>query len=144
MPVRLYPVLETPIPSLPADDTAVGFALARVAEAHPVLADLLDFCAVDPHQIAVEVGMVYLYEEGGLDDLDDLKFEPMEWFEPVAGLAAVERALSAVRDEPQSLAAAIYDPGLRPADVLADLEAVKALLQAALQHETRFHFVQQA
>lgn len=141
MPARIYPVLETPIPGLPADP-AVGFALARVVEAHPILAQLLDFCAVDPLQIAVEVGMVYPYEEGGLEDLDDLEFEPMEWFEPVAGLAAVERAIAAVRDTPESLAAAIYDPGLRPADVLADLEAIKALLQEALQHETRFHFVQ--
>ncbi len=143
MPARIYPVLETPIAGLPTDPAA-GFALARVVEAHPVLAQLLDFCAVDPHQIAVEVGMVYPYEEGGLEDLDDLEFDPMEWFEPVAGLAAVERATLAVRDDPQSLAAAIYDPGLRPADVLADLEAIKALLQAALQHETRFHFIQEA
>ena len=142
MPARFYPVLEAPIAGLSADPAA-GFALARVVEAHPVLAPLLDFCAVDPHQIAVEVGMVYPYEEGGLDDLDDLEFEPMEWFEPAPGLAAVERAIRAVRDDPQSLAAAIYDPGLRSADVLADLEAIKALLQAALQHETRFHFVQE-
>ncbi len=141
MPARIYPVLETAIPGLPAAPAA-GFALARVVEAHPILSHLLDFCAVDPHQIAVEVGMVYPYEEGGLDDLDDLEFEPMEWFEPVAGLAAVERAIAAVRDTPESLAAAIYDPSLRPADVLADLEAIHALLQAALQHETRFHFIQ--
>ena len=143
MPARIYPVLETAIAGLPTDPAA-GFALARAVEAHPVLAQLLDFCAVDPHQIAVEVGMVYPYEEGGLDDLDDLEFEPMEWFEPVAGLVVVERAIAAVRNNPQSLAAAIYDPGLRPADVLADLEATNALLQAALQHETRFHFIQEA
>jgi len=143
MTPRIYPVLETPIADLPTEP-AVGFALARVVEAHPILAPLLDFCAVDPLQIAVEVGMVYPYEEGGLEDLDDLDFGPLEWFEPVAGLAAVERAIVAVRDNPQSLAAAIYDPGLRPADVLADLEAIHALLQAALHHETRFHFVQEA
>jgi len=143
MPARIYPVLEAPIARLPTDLT-VGFALARVVEAHPVLAQLLDFCAVDPHQIAVEVGMVYPYEEGGLEDLNDLEFEPMEWFEPVAGLVVVERAIAAVRDNPQSLAAAIYDPSLRPADVLADLEAIKVLLQEALHHETRFHFVQEA
>ncbi len=142
MPARIYPVLEAPA-GLPIDMT-VGFALARVVEAHPALAPLLDFCAVDPLQIAVEVGMVYPYEEGGLDDLGDIDFGLLEWFEPVAGLAAVERAIAAVRDAPQSLAAAIYDPSLRPADVLADLEAIDALLQAARQHETRFHFVQEA
>ena len=141
MPVRIFPKFETPTDGLAAD-AQTGFALARVIEAHPALIPLLDFCAVDPLQIAVEVGMVYPYEEGGLDDLDDLEFEPMEWFEPVAGLAAVERAIAAVRDTPHSLAAAIYDPSLRPADVLADLEAIRALLQAALQHETRFHFIQ--
>ncbi len=143
MPARIYPVLETPIDGLAAD-ARTGFALARIVEAHSVLAQLLDFCAVDPLQIAVEVGMVYPYEEGGLDDLCDIDFGPLEWFEPVAGLAAVERAIAAVRDAPQSLAAAIYDPSLRPADVLADLEAIDALLQAARQHETRFHFIQEA
>ncbi len=143
MPARIYLEFETPIGDFP-NTPAPGFALARVVEAHPALVPLLDFCAVDPHQIAMEVGMVYPYEEGGLDDLDDLEFEPMEWFEPAAGLAAVERAIAAVRDNPQSLAAAIYDPGLRPADVLADLEAIAAQLEAARQHETRFHFVEKA
>ena len=139
MPTRIYPRFETPMDGL-ADDPAVGSALARVIEAHPALALLLDFYAVDPHQIAVQVGMVYPYEEDGLDDLDDLDFGPDEWFEPVAGLAVLSRAIAAVRDDPRSLAAAIYDPGLRPADVLADLEAISALLEAARQHETRFHF----
>ena len=142
MPARLYAVLETPITGLP-DDVSTGYTLARVAEAHPALVPLLDFCAVDAHALAVEVGMVYPYEEGGLDDLDDLDFGPMEWFEPSAGLLVVERAIAAVRDAPESLAAAIYDPGLRPADVLADLEAIGALLEAAQQQETRFHFVQE-
>ena len=141
MPSRVYPVLETSIPDYAAD-TDTGYALARVVEAHPVLAQLLDFCAVDPHQIAVEVGMVYPYEEGGLDDLSDLDFGPMEWFEPVAGLAVLERATAAVRDHPESLAAAIYDPGLRAADVLADLDTIARILEAARQHETRFHFIQ--
>jgi len=139
MPARLYPVFETALDSFP-DAAAVGFALARVAEAHPALLPLLDFCAVDPHQIAVEVGMVYPYEEGGLDDLDDLDFGPPEWFEPVSGLSVLTRAIAAVRDAPESLAAAIYDPTLRPADVLADLEAIAAQLEAARQRETRFHF----
>ncbi len=140
MPARLFPEFEAAIDGLPTEP-AVGRTLARVVEAHPALAPLLDFCAVDPLQIAVEVGMVYPYEEDGLDDLGDIDFGPLEWFEPAAGLAAVERALAAVRDDPQSLSAAIYDPGLRLADVLADLEAIKARLQAALQHETRFHFM---
>ncbi len=139
MPSRLYPVFETPFDAPPADPS-VGFALARVAEAHPALAPLLDFCAVDPHEIAVAVGMVYPYEEDGADDLDELDFGPSEWFEPVAGLAALARANDALRDNPESLAAAVYAPGLTPAAVLADLAALTALLQMALQHETRFHF----
>ena len=85
---------------------------------------------------------MYPYEEDGLEDLDELDFGPDEWFEPSAGLAVLDRAIAAVRDDPQSLAAAIYDPGLRPADVLADLEAIAAGLEAARQHETRFHFRQ--
>ena len=139
MPTRLYPRFETPIDG-PADNPSVGSALARVIEAHPALAPLLDFCAVDPHQIAVEVGMVYPYEEDGLEDLDELDFGPDEWFEPSAGLAVLNRAIAAVRDDPESIAAAIYDPTLRSADVLADLEAIAGLLEAARQHETRFHF----
>ncbi len=141
MPPHIYPRFETPIDGFAADATH-GFALARIVEAHPALIPLLDFCAVDPLQIAVEVGMVYPGEEGGLDDLSDIDFGLLEWFEPVAGLAALERATAAVRDNPESLAAAIYDPSLRPADVLADLDALTQALHAALQHETRFHFVQ--
>ena len=143
MPARIFPEFETPTDGLAAD-AQMGFALARVIEAHPALIPLLDFCAVDPLQIAVEVGMVYPYEEGGLDDLGDIDFGPFEWFEPVAGLAALERATAAVRDNPESLAAAIYDPTLRPADVLSDLDALTLALQAALQQETRFHLVQDA
>ncbi len=70
MPTRIFPILETPVDGIP-DDPAVGLALARVIEAHPALIPLLDFCAVDPHQIAVEVGMVYPYEEDGLEDLEE-------------------------------------------------------------------------
>ncbi len=142
MPARIYPEFETPLDS--PTNTMHGYALARVAEAHSALLPLLDFCAVDPLQIAVEVGMVYPYEEGGLDDLSDIDFGLSEWFEPVAGLAVLERATAAVRDNPESLAAAIYDPTLRPVDVLADLDALTLALQAALQHETRFHLVQEA
>ena len=140
MPGRIYPELETPIDGLPADSTH-GFALARVAERHPALLPLLDFCAVDPQEIAVAVGMVYPYEEDGLDDLAEIDFGPAEWFEPVVGLAALAQAAEAVRAAPESLAASLYDPALRPADVLADLAALTEALQAALQHETRFHFV---
>ena len=140
MPARLYPVFEMPL--MDADTSAIGFALARIAEAHPALTPLLDFCVVDPHQIAVEVGMVYPYEEDGLDDLHEIDFGSPEWFEPSAGLPVLARAIAAVRDTPESLAAAIYDPSLSPADVLADLEAIESLLQAARQHETRFHFMQ--
>jgi hypothetical protein len=141
MPARFYPVFETPNDDL-AMNADSGFALARVVEAHPVLVLLLEFCAVDPLQIALAVGMVYPYEEGGLDDLSEIDFGPMEWFEPVAGLAAVERAIAAVRDDPHSLAAAIYDPGLTAAAVLSDLEAIAGMLRKAQQHETRFHFLQ--
>lgn len=141
MPARIYPIFETSTDALVVD-ADIGSALARVVEAHAALAPLLDFCAVDPLQIAVEVGMVYPYEEGGLDDLSDIDFGPTEWFEPIAALPILERALAAVRNDPQSLAAAIYDPTLMPAAVLADLEAIDALLQAARQHETRFHFIQ--
>lgn len=140
MPLRLYPEFETPLDGLPADSTH-GFAVARVAERHSALLPLLDFCAVDPQQIAVEIGMVYPYEEGGLDDLGDIDFGLSEWFEPVAGLAALGYAAAALRDAPESLAAALYDPSLRPADVLADLAALTQALQAALQQETRFHFL---
>ena len=143
MPACIYPVFETPMDGLAADGRT-GFALARVVEAHSALAPLLDFCAVDPLLIAREVGMVYPYEEGGADDLSDIDFGPMEWFEPVAGLASAERAIAAVREDPSSLAAAIYDPSLSPAAVLADLEAIAEMLRMAQQHETRFHFLQGA
>ena len=141
MPARFYPVFETPTDSL-ADNPSIGYALARVAEAHPDLVPLLDFCSVDPHEIAVAVGMVYPYEEDGLGDLDDIEFGPPEWYEPSAALPTLTRAIAAVRERPESLAAAIYDPSLRPVDVLADLEAIAALLETARQHETRFHFMQ--
>lgn len=117
-------------------------ALARIIEAHSALSPLLDFCATDPAQIALAVGMVYPAEEDGQDDLSEIDFGQDDWFEPLAGLAAVERALAAVRRDPLSIAAALYDPGLRSEDVLADLEGVARALQMAQQQETRFHFLQ--
>lgn len=140
MAARFYPVLE----QSPEGFDGVrlpGAALARVVEAHPVLETLMDFVSVDPHQVAVAVGMVYPYEEDGADDLNELVFDAPEWYEAVLGLAAVRRALSAVRAEPGSIAAAIYDPGLRPEDVIADLEAIEGALILAQQYETRFHFM---
>ena len=80
------------------------------------------------------------HEEDGADDLAEIDFGPAEWFEPSAGLAAVRQALAAVRDDPRSVAAAIYDPGLRAEDVIADLEAIEQVLVLAQQRETRFHF----
>lgn len=137
---RLYPVLEQIVPG--ADlDPAVGAALARIAEAHPALSPLLDYACVDPAQIAIEVGMVYPYEEDGADDLNEIDFGPVEWFEPAVGLNAVRQALNAVRADPQSLARALYDPTLRPEAVIADLEALEQTLLLAQQQETRFHFV---
>ncbi len=144
MTASFYPVLEQPIEGFDIEGfegaSLPGAALARVAEAHPILETLMDFVSVDPHQVAVEVGMVYPYEEDGADDLNDLLFDPPEWHEAVLGLAAVRRALKAVRDDPRSIAAAIYDPSLRAEDVIADLEAIEGALLLAQQHETRFHF----
>ena len=133
--MRLYPVFEHPVEG---DTSEVGAALARVAERHPALVPLLDFHSPDPAQIARAVGMVYAYEEDGEDDLDEIDFGLEEWFEPPAGLAVVRQALRAVRDDPGSIPAALYDPGLRPEAVIADLEAIECALTRALQHETRF------
>ena len=134
-------VLEQPVAGFEGSD-APGTALARVVEAHPVLVELTDFVSVDPTQIALAVGMVYPYEEDGAEDLQDIDFGPPEWYEAGLGLSVVRRALEAVRAEPGGIAAAIYDPGLRPEDVLADLEAIERVLLLAQQHETRFHFAQ--
>lgn len=118
-------------------------ALARIVEAHPALTPLLDFCATDPVQIALAVGMVHAEEEDGQDDLSEINFGQDEWFEPAAGLAVVRRALGALRSDPRSIAAVLYDPDLRAEDVLADLAAIEQGLLVALQEETRFHFLQQ-
>ena len=138
MAMRFYPVWEHPMEDDVSDVS--GLALARVVEAHPALTALMDFHSVDPREIALAVGMVYPYEEDGADDLEDLDLGLREWYEPSLGLAAVHHALRAIQDDPQSLAAAIYDPGLRPADVITDLEAIEHSLRLARQHETRFHF----
>ena len=138
-----YPVLERPVPGFESE-AAPGKALARVVEAHTVLSALTDFVSVDPAQIAIAVGMVYAYEEDGADDLSEIDFGPPDWYEAVLGLAAVRRALDAIRAGPESIAAAIYDPGLKPEDVIADLEAIERALLLAQQHETRFHFMMEA
>ena len=141
MSASFTPMLEQAIPGF--EPSAVpGASLARVVEAHPVLVALTDFVSVDPTQIALAVGMVYPYEEDGADDLQDIDFGPPEWYEPALGLAVVRQALDAVRAEPGGIAAAIYDPGLRPEDVIADLDAIERTLLLAQQHETRFHFEQ--
>jgi len=133
---RLFAVIEH---LADGPEAVSGGALARAVEAHPALAPLLDFYSVDPAQIAVEVGMVFPHEEDGMDDLADLDLGEREWFEPSAGLAAVRRAQRALREDPQSLAAAIYDPDLRAADVLLDLDAIERTLMLAQQREARFH-----
>lgn len=141
MSASFYLVLEQLVAGFESSD-APGTALARVVEAHPTLAALTDFVSVDPTQIALALGMVYPYEEDGAEDLQDIDFGPPEWYEPALGLVVVRRALDAIRAEPGSIAAAIYDPGLRPEDVIADLELIEQVLLLAQQHETRFHFMQ--
>jgi len=118
-----------------------GEALARVIEAHPALTPLLDFESVDPVQTAVAVGMTYAYDADDVADLEEIDLGPGEWFELAAGLAAAYRALAALRADPGSVALAVYDPGLRPEAVIADLEALARTLERARQHETRFHLV---
>lgn len=130
-----HPVENTDVPS------ASGEALARVIEAHPALSPLLDFAVEDPIQIARAVGLFDPREEDAEEDLNDIDLGPQEWFEPSVGLAVVRRALQALRNDPASIKSAIYDPSLRPEDVLADLDAVEWMLREAQQHETRFHFL---
>ena len=137
MGAGIYPVLERPIEGM---DGGSGKALARVVEAHRALSPLMDFYSIDPAEIAIEVGMVYPYEEGGAEDLNEIDFGPAEWFEPAVGLAAVRRALMEIRKNPQSIDEAIYDPRLRASDVITDLEAIEQALLQAQQRETRFHF----
>lgn len=139
MSSSLYPVLEHPIAGF--DVTLVsGKALARAVEAHPALMPLLDFYSADPAEIAAEVGMLSPHDPEDADDLREIDLGPEEWFEPTAGLIAVRQALTALRENPKSLAAAVYDPSLRPAHIVADLEGIEGVLLLAQQHETRFHF----
>lgn len=123
---------------------AEGRALARIVEAHAALTPLLDFCATDPAQIALAVGMVSAGEEDGQDDLAEIDFGQDEWFDPAAALIAVQRARQAIDSDPGSVAAVLYDPSLRAGDVAADLAALAHALQVAVQQETRFHFLQRA
>ncbi|MDQ2686915.1 MAG: hypothetical protein M3Y28_03505 [Armatimonadota bacterium] len=134
----IRPVLEHPIES-PAPASETCRFLARVIEAHPALTPLLDFAEPDPMQIARAVGL--LGPDDSEDDLDGIVLGTPEWFEPGAGLTAVHHALRALTAAPESLASALYDPTLRPADVLADLEFLERALLVARQHETRFRLV---
>ncbi len=143
MTPRFLVVWEPPSESTPLP-TSEGRALARLVEAHPALMPLLDFCAIDPAQIALAVGMVYAGEEDGQDDLAEINFGLDEWFEPSAGLAVVRRARLAVEGDPRSIASVLYDPELRAQAVLADLAAIEQALASAMQQETRFHFLQSA
>ena len=140
MSAHIAVVLEHPVEGADAG-TDGGGSLARVIEAHPALMPLLDFESVDPIQTAVAVGMTYAYDADDVDDLEEIDFGPAEWFEPAAGLAAVRRTLAALHLDPGSVASAVYDPGLRPEGVIADLETLARTLETARQHETRFHFV---
>ena len=135
--MALYPLLEQPIEAF--DFRGNGQALARVVEAHPALESLMDFYSPDPRQMALEVGMVSPLEEDGADDLDEIDFGPQEWFEPSLGLAAVRQALTTVRADPHSITEALYEPDIRPEEVISDLESMEQALLIAQQHETRFH-----
>jgi hypothetical protein len=139
MGASLYPVLEHPIEGFNVR-TVSGKALARVVELHPALMDLLDFYSADPAEIASELGMISPHDPEDADDLNELDLGPEEWFEPTAGLVTVRQAREALVADPGSLAVTVYDPRLRPADVIADLEAIERVLLQAHQHETRFHF----
>lgn len=136
---RLYPVLEHPIVEC-EPSPATGASLARVIEAVPALSPLLDFHTPDPKEIAVEVGMVHPREEDGLADLEEIDFGPDDWFEPSVGLMAVQNALNTLKADPRAISNAIYDPQLKPADVISDLKDIQQTLLLAQQHETRFHF----
>lgn len=134
---RVYPVLENPIDGFDANPES-GAALAHVIEVVPELSALLDFYSPDPKEIAVEVGMVSPHEEDGADDLDEVDFGPEEWFEPSVGLAAVQNALNALNADSHAISNALYDPALKQADVMGDLESIEQVLLLAQQYETRF------
>lgn len=138
MIATLYPVLERAVKGS-ASAAEHCRSLARAVEAHPALTPLLDFAEPDPVQIARAVGLLGPNDDE--DELEGIDLGTPEWFEPPAGLAAVRHARRAIASAPESLAAAVYDPSLRPADVLADLEFLERILLLAQQHETRFRFV---
>ncbi|MGO8672191.1 MAG: hypothetical protein ACLQVD_12600 [Capsulimonadaceae bacterium] len=142
---RVYPVFEH-APAAPTGAPAVensyppsaGTALATLLDFHPELEPLLDFCADDPIDIARAVGMIYPGEEDAEEDLAGIDFGQLEWHEATAGLAAVHHAARALQCDPDSVARVLYDPHLRPADVIADLIALENVLEIAQQHEIRF------
>lgn len=135
--MRFYPVLERPVAHAEIAEGR-GMALARIIEWHPELSALLDFYDADPREVAREVGLLTSHDEP--EDLDEVDFGGHEWFEAQAGLAALRKALEAVRSDPASIRRAIYEPDLSAADVIADLEAIEGLLERARQQETRFYF----
>jgi len=135
---KFYAVLERPVKGGEIAEKR-GVALARVIEWHPELSALLDFYDADPMQIAREVGMLTSHDNPE-EDLEGVDLGGHEWFETQAGLAAVRRALEAVRNDPASIRRAIYEPDIGASDVIADLEAIEGLLEAARQQETRFYF----
>ena len=141
MPARIIPVFESPLPEAEIPEGS-GSALARIADYHPDIPPLMDYCHADPVEIAREVGMSSSTDEDDEEDLAEIDFGLGEWYEPQAGLAAVRHALNAIRAAPDSIRKAVYDPGLRPEDVIADLEQLEKSLVIAQQHEVRFRFVE--
>ena len=142
MPSRIVPVFESPLPEAHLPEGS-GAALARITDYHPAVLPLLDFCHADPLDIAREVGMTSPGDEDDEEDLAEIDFAPQDWHEAAAGLTAVHHALSAIRNDPDSIRKAVYDPGLRPQDVIGDLEQLERSLLLARQHEVRFRFVEQ-
>ncbi len=137
---RLTLVLERPV-SGETGSGHTGTALGRVVEAHPALEPLLDFAGPDPVQMAALLGVSSAHDPEDMADLAEIDFGPVDWHEASAGLAVLRAAQNAVRAAPGSIAAATYDPGLRPEEVLADLEDLERLLLLALRHETRFRLI---
>ena len=135
---RLTVVLERPVTDGAERGAQPGAALGRVVQAHPALEPLLDFVGPDPIQMAALLGVSYAHDPEDMADLTEIDFGPPEWHEATAGLAVLRVALNAVRAAPGSIAAATDDPGLRPEDVLADMEDLERSLLLALRHETRF------
>jgi len=133
----IYPVLEDATAEA-ARPLNAGAALGKIVDAHPDLEGLLDFVSPDPIAMAHEIGMVHPQEEDADDDLADIDFGAWEWHEASTGIAVVERALSALRSEPSSISRYLYDPALKQADVIADLETMLSILEDARHREVRF------